>query len=1087
MGRIEQKGESLDLNIFRNPPVQYRGIPFWSWNCRITKEKIDRQLEIFAQMGFGGVDIHPRSGLDVEYLGSEYMELIEYTVKRCKEKGLLCWLYDEDRFPSGSAGGLVTKDWRFRGRFLLLTKKAGNEGVLPGYCENKEEFLATVERGEKPKGYYVTAYRMELEDGYLKSYCRIDSLQEALAAASQKENVRFAYVKLMEEEQWFEDQAYVDTMNPDAIARFIELTHEAYFAHVGEEFGKTVPAVFTDEPRLGKHGQLTWAQSDEDVSLPFTDYLAEKMLEKYGVDPLDIAPEYIWDLPRGAYSVNRYRYRDMTCECFAECFMDQIADWCNAHDIMMTGHVLSEDSLSGQSVTVGECMRCYRKMDLPGFDVLCDFREFIAAKQAASVARQNGKPGTVSELYGVTHWDCDFAAYKLQGDWQAALGVVVRVPHLSHMSMKGEAKRDWPGSIFYQSPWYEEFHQVEDHFARLNTALTRGKAAAKVAVVHPVESMWLHFGPEDQTGAKRRKMDRDFKNLTEWLLYGLMDFDYLSEALLPKQCPLKGQQEKTLQVGSMTYEAVVLPDMTTIRSTTLEILERFCDRGGKVIFMGRVPELVDGLASDRAKRLAIRCIRIPKEQNELLRALESERLLEIRCKDGHRSDNLFYQFRQEADAGWLFFCHVNRKKNQISVPEHYVMKVKGLYQVERYDTLTGRVERMTAAYENGWTVMELGMYAEDSLLFRLTRCRQEEGGLPQKSAAAGVGAQPGTRGQAGAGAHCGIMEQPGQTGLSCRKYKTAAYLQEPEDFCMSEPNAFLLDYAEYQLDDGPVQPREEILRADNQIRKKLGFVLRRERMNQPWHMQEKETHRVTLYYHFYSEIETAASLAIEDIEHSRVSLNGKPADMLPVGHYVDWDIPVISLPKLKRGENRLVVEVDYNQKSGLENLYVLGNFDVELSGSSARIREARKCLKIGDIIGQGMPFYTGNLDYVFRFCADEERDYAVHVPQLRAPALAVYVDGEKKGLIAYAPHRLELGKLKVGEHELKIRLFGNRFNGFGTLHNANENFTWYGPDSYRTRGDDWTDCYQLRTVGILGAVELEWACTADEVCKLFFD
>lgn len=47
----------LDADIFKNPPAQYRGIPFWSWNCKVTKELIDQQLDLFTQMGFGGVDV----------------------------------------------------------------------------------------------------------------------------------------------------------------------------------------------------------------------------------------------------------------------------------------------------------------------------------------------------------------------------------------------------------------------------------------------------------------------------------------------------------------------------------------------------------------------------------------------------------------------------------------------------------------------------------------------------------------------------------------------------------------------------------------------------------------------------------------------------------------------------------------------------------------------------------------------------------------------------------------------------------------------------------------------------------------------
>jgi hypothetical protein len=61
----------------------------------------------------------------------------------------------------------------------------------------------------------------------------------------------------------------------------------------------------------------------------------------------------------------------------------------------------------------------------------------------------------LSELYGVTNWDYDFRGHKSQGDWQACLGVTVRVPHLAWQTMKGEGKRDYPASIFYQSPRYK--------------------------------------------------------------------------------------------------------------------------------------------------------------------------------------------------------------------------------------------------------------------------------------------------------------------------------------------------------------------------------------------------------------------------------------------------------------------------------------------------------------------------------------------------------------------------------------------------------------------------------------------------------
>lgn len=134
------------------------------------------------------------------------------------------------------------------------------------------------------------------------------------------------------------------------------------------------------------------------------------------------------------------------------------------------------------------------------------------------------------------------------------------------------------------------------------------------------------------------------------------------------------------------------------------------------------------------------------------------------------------------------------------------------------------------------------------------------------------------------------------------------------------------------------------------------------------------------------------------------------------------------------------------------------------------LTEKCKELKIGDITGQGMPFYTGNLDYHFRFHVPERGEYCVQIPEFSAPLLSVCLDGTSKGLIAYAPHSLLLGILSEGEHSLTIRLFGNRHNGFGYLHNCNANFVWYGPAAYRTTGADWTEQYLVRPVGILSAV-----------------
>ena len=76
------------------------------------------------------------------------------------------------------------------------------------------------------------------------------------------------------------------------------------------------------------------------------------------------------------------------------------------------------------------------------------------------------------------------------------------------------------GCLLYTS--YKEYGYIEDHFARLNTVLTRGKPVVNIGVIHPIESYWLHWGPGDTGGARRQVLEERFRDLTHWLLQGCL-------------------------------------------------------------------------------------------------------------------------------------------------------------------------------------------------------------------------------------------------------------------------------------------------------------------------------------------------------------------------------------------------------------------------------------------------------------------------------------------------------------------------------------------------------------------------------------
>ena len=619
----------LSKELFQAPTAEYRGTPFWSWNTTLEKDELLWQIEQLKKMGFGGFHMHSRAGMATEYLGKEFMELVKACNDKAKKEQMLAWLYDEDRWPSGFAGGIVTKNPRYRKKSLLFTVNPLFDAVdaQTGYAEGKPYLLAC---------YDVCLHT----DGTLSEYRRISESDEATGTKW------YVYVRTDTPTGRFNDQTYVDTLSEEAIAEFIRVTYDAYLEAVGEDFGGSVPAIFTDEPQFTEKQSLPTPFSTTDIKLPYTTDFADTFYQEYHIDILERLPELLWNLKDNIPSQVRYFYHDHVCERFTRAFADQCGKWCDEHGIYLTGHMMQEDNLRAQTNSLGEAMRAYRAFGLPGIDMLCNYTHLTTAKQCQSAVHQYGREGMLSELYGVTGWDFDFRGHKYQGDWQAALGVTIRVPHLSWVTMNGSAKRDYPASISYQSAWYKEYPYIEDHYARLNTALTRGTPEVKVGVIHPVESYWLHSG--GGSAEILQQLQNNFDNVTRWLLFGTVDFDFISESLLPAQ--YQSTNDKALQVGVMRYSAIVVPGAETLRGSTIRILKEYQARGGKVIFMGDCPAYVDAKLSDEAKSLYEMSTMIAFTSTALMKAVEDERVLSVIDEKGKATSNLIYQMRADGNS-----------------------------------------------------------------------------------------------------------------------------------------------------------------------------------------------------------------------------------------------------------------------------------------------------------------------------------------------------------------------------------------------------------------------------------------------------
>ncbi len=1022
-----KKTEKLSPELFKNPTSDFRGAPFWAWNCKLELSELTRQIEVLKKMGFGGGHMHVRTGMATTYRSDEYMDLIKSCVDKFKEEGMLGWLYDEDRWPSGAAGGYVTRHPEYRSRYMLFTPTSYAEDST-----SKSSLDSSARAVRTGNGKFVAAYDICLDEkGYLASYRRIGENETASGTKW------YAYVETPNPSPWYNNQTYVNTLDKKAIDKFIEITYEAYLKKVGDEFGKTIPSIFTDEPQFPHKTALNFARELRDITLPWTDDIPQTYLQAYGEDILDFFPEVIWDLPESAPSVTRYRYHDHIAERFAQAFADNCGKWCRDHGLMLTGHMMEEPTLESQTAALGEAMRSYRSFGLVGVDMLCDSREYTTVKQTASAANQYGYPGVLSELYGVTNWDFDFRGHKLQGDWQAALGVTARVPHLSWVSMKGEAKRDYPASINYQVPWHEKYSYVEDHFARVGTALTRGKPLVRVGVIHPVESYWLHWGPGEHTRLTRNQMDENFQSFINWMLLGTVDFDYICEANLPTQCAVEGAP---LNVGEMNYTTVIVPCCETIRSSTLDKLEAYVAAGGRLIFAGDVPTLVDAVPSDRAARLAQKSICIPFEKRAILEALECERDVEIRGGNGSLTGNLLYRMREDNTGRWLFIAQGHKAPNPDVPHGQFVsIRVTGEYAVTLYDTLSGEIRPVEAEAKNGFTYIRETLYPHDSRLYFL----EEKTAAPIPSAA---------------------------SRYEAKSIPVPAFCE----YSMDEENVFLLDMAEYALDDQEFRPAEELLRLDNIMRSELGWPSRMDAIAQPWVVPEEPCeHTAHLRFTVMSDIDySGAHLAIEDGDIVSVTFNGEKVENAVDGYYTDRSILTLPLPAIKKGKNILTVDVPFSRRANIENAFILGTFGVECHGAVTKIVPAPGTLAFGDIVPQGMPFYGSNVTYKLDI-ETKGGDLKITVPHYRGGLVSVELDGEDVGNIVYAPYSLTVGNVSAGKHVLGLKLWGSRVNSFGPLHLSDPMRGWIGPDAFRSTGASFSYQYNLKRVGILSTPVIE--------------
>ncbi|MDO5416827.1 MAG: glycosyl hydrolase [Lachnospiraceae bacterium] len=1007
---------------FQNPDSRVRSFPFWAWNGRLDEEELIRQVKELKKAGVGGFFIHSRDGLETKYMGGEWMAAVKAVVEEAKAQGLYVWLYDEDRWPSGTAGGRVTRQGdAYRCKGLTLE-------VLPAadYPKLYAEEIRTASGFQDDHVGILAAYRADADGDRLMSFQRL-SMTEGESFA-ENEVLLAVRLEVSAPSAWFNHEAPPDNLNPDCVRLFIKETHERYKEAVGEEFGKTILGIFTDEPSLhDRHACF----GERKGWIPWTFGYGAYFTELNGYDFLDVLPWMYFD---GELSgETRHDYWHSIARRYGESYFKTIGDWCSENHLLFTGHFLQEDKL-GLSVRVnGAVMSNYQYQHVPGIDMLCEQTdEYLTVKQCTSVAHQLGKKEVLTETYGCTGWEFTFEGQKWVGDWQYVLGVNRRCQHLALYSLRGCRKRDYPPSFHYNNNWWGDNRCVEDYFARAGVFTGQGEPVRRILLLHPVSTAWSQLGVSPYGNPVRRK-ERDVPKLNEYgnqvneliacLMRNHLDCDLGDEILIHQYGEAK---DGTFRIGQASYDAVVVPfGMRTMLPDTWRILKEFRNQGGRIYSIGTPPSQCCGREPEGdAGGIAEKEWTVVKTREELVEVLEPYRTIRITDSFGQENPDILYQLRKSEEGYSLFLVNHSRDKDgnaEVSLP----------FQAE------------------------------------VQRCNLENGEIAEETDAVNDAE----------GVH--LQLRLGKTGSAAYVLKPVPARTEwvagPCAYRLSHPNVLTLDRCRYRMGQGKWSDMMEVWQAQKQVRECLGMeTIHLNGMEQryKWIFLPHPGDNCPLEqeFVFWSEVEQEdISLALECPERFEALLNGVLVDSAVQGYFLDREFQVLKLGTIRKGENRLKLSCQYRNDMELENLYLIGAFGVTPERKLDRLPAE---LELKDWTEQGLKHYCGSVTYQMEYEYHGLKEVWLSLPDTAAVCVKIRINDHEIQLPWDFSRNLSVAPwLNPGRNRLEIEVVGSPRNMMGPFHLAEKPVNTHD-ESFCPEGEAYQEGYLLTPYGLLGAVKL---------------
>jgi hypothetical protein len=636
--------------LFADPPREYATAPLWVWNDLLTEDQIRDTMRDLASQKVKQVFVHPRPGLMTPYLSADWFRLWKVALREADRLDMNVWIYDENSYPSGFAGGWVPE-------------------LMP---ESRGMGLSIREAKAPPK------WNADLVAVHRRDGAETENVTARVKAGEALPEGRYVVASVVRagNSPWHGNRSYVNLLTPGVTEKFLEVTLDAYKREIGPQFGRRVPGVFTDEPNIRPAGGFPWCPD-----------LPDQFQKRWGYSLLDALPSLTAEV--GDWRKIRHNYFSTISDLFIERWAKPFSQWCTTNKLAFTGHYWDHEW--PHCIGVPDNMAMAAWQHIPGIDTLMNqyaesthaqFGNVRFCREISSIANQLGRKRTLVELYGAGGWDLRFEDMKRIGDWLQVLGINTMDEHLSYITLRGARKRDHPQSFSYHEPWWEAYHVNAGYLARLSCALSQGEQINRVLVIEPTTTAWMYQGNEP----KLRELGDAFFNLLMVLEAAQIEYDLGCEDVIARHGSVEGAE---LRVGRRSYQVVVLPPHAeNVDQGTSRLGEELLAGGGTVVCLGEAPDRMDGAESTRGSEGAAQAGWIsanPGEAAAALRKGSDPQKFDIRRAPGDKGI-LFHHRRLIEDGQILLLVNTSIESPSAGTIES---DLKG---IEQWNLHSGEVE-----------------------------------------------------------------------------------------------------------------------------------------------------------------------------------------------------------------------------------------------------------------------------------------------------------------------------------------------------------------------------------------------------------